>query len=191
MSIADELWEWIRHPLEELKRSFTAEPEKSWDTRREDFLQRLGIRDPGEHPVTEQMFSRLDQMSDEERGNHVSSGELESHAYDLVKQHAASQPDAGDGQATATGQQGQASGPGYDEGTWQSYLQGNATQWNGSQETWDQFAQWFIYYAQDIGVGEPATALIQYLGQLSPEQRISELARYGVTISPAIPHSTN
>jgi hypothetical protein len=179
MSVLGELWEWIRGPVEELEKSFTEEPGKSWETRRGEFLQRLGVQEPGQHPVTEQMFKHLDGMSDDERKTHVSSKQFETVAYGFAQQHAASQ-EASHG----TSQAAAASGPGYDEQAWQNYLNTNATQWNGTEETWNQFTQWFLYYAEEHSVTTPATQLIDYLNPLPANQRITELARYGVTITP-------
>jgi hypothetical protein len=179
MSALDELWEWIRSPLEELEKNFTEEPDKSWETRRGEFLKQLGVQEPGQHPVTEQMFKQLDEMSDDERKSQVSSKQFETTAYRFAQRHAASQ-EAGQGTTRAAA----ASGPGYDEQAWQNYLSTNATQWNGTEETWNQFTQWFLYYAEEHGVTTPATALIDYLNPLPANQRITELARYGVTITP-------
>lgn len=182
MSTLDELWEWIRDPLEELEKNFTEEPDKSWETRRGEFLQQLGVQEPGQHPVTEQMFKQLDEMSDDERRNQLNSKEFETVAYGLAQQHAASQETVGQGAS-----QGTREGPGYDEQAWQKYLTTNATQWDGSEETWNQFTQWFLYYAGESGVQAPAAALIDYLGPLPADQRVTELARYGVTIAPPAP----
>lgn len=193
MSIAEELWQWISAPLEELKRDFTAEPEKPWETRRDEFLRQLGVQDPSQHPVTEQVFKQLDEMTDEERGHQVGSGQFDSAVHEIVARHADSQQagsgqeqahlagqghEAGDGQAAAAGQS-------YDEHAWQDYLARSGTQWDGTQESWEPFAQWFLYYAGESGVQAPATALIDYLTPLSAAERITELARYGVTIAPA------
>lgn len=186
MSTLDELWEWIRVPLEELGKNFIEEPDKSWETRRDEFLRQLGVQEPGQHPLTEQMFSQLDEMTDEERRNQLTSKEFETAAYALAQQNAVSEeaghgvgqsPEPGYDQAAETG------APGYDEQTWRNYLT-NASQWNGTEETWNQFTQWFLYYANEKGVHAPATALIDYLDPLPAGQRITELSRYGVTITP-------
>jgi hypothetical protein len=179
MSVLDELWEWIRSPLEEFEKSFTEEPDKSWEARRGEFLQQLGVQEPGQHPVTEQMFRHLDEMTDDERKTHVTSKQFETVAYGFAQQHAASQ-EAGQGASQASA----SSAPGYDEQAWQNYLNTNATQWNGTEETWNQFTQWFLYYAEEHSVTTPATQLIDYLNPLPASQRITELARYGVTITP-------
>lgn len=179
MSVLDELWNWIRGPIEELEKNFTEEPDKSWETRRGEFLQQLGMQEPGQHPVTEQMFRHLDEMNDDERKNHVSSKQFETVAYEFAQQHAVTQ-ETGHGASQAAA----SSGPGYDEHAWQNYLNTSATQWNGTEETWNQFKQWFLYYAEEHGVTTPATQLIDYLNPLPANQRITELARYGVTITP-------
>lgn len=42
-----------------------------------------------------------------------------------------------------------------------------------------------MYYAGESGVQVPAAALIDYLSPLPAAERITEFARYGVTITPA------
>lgn len=183
MSIVEDLWNWIQDPLEKLKQSILDEPGRPWETRREEFRQGLGIQEPGQHPVTEQMFRHLDDLTEDERTTQIRSGQFESTARTFAEQHAASQQaDQGSGQGSD--QQAAISGPGYDERAWQDYLQSSAGQWDGRQETWSQFTQWFLYYANDNGLKDPAAALISYLDPLSPGERIAVLSQYGVTISP-------
>lgn len=169
MTGAEELWEWIRTPLEELKRDLTDEPDKPWETRRAELLERLGLHDPDEHPMAGELFERLDRMSDDERVTAINSGEIDSAAYELAQRHAAP--------ASA--------GPAYDEQAWQAYLAQNGPAWDGTEQSWTQFSQWFSYYAGERGLTEPATALIEYLSAQPAAERIGTFAQYGVTITPA------
>jgi hypothetical protein len=76
-------------------------------------------------------------------------------------------------------------GAGYDEQAWQAYLAQNGPQWDGTEESWEQFRQWFAYYASEQGLGTPATAFLDYLTPQPAAERITTFAQYGVTIMPA------
>jgi hypothetical protein len=178
MTSAADIWEWIRAPLDELKRDLSAEPDKSWETRRTELLEHLGLSDPSQYPLIEPLFQHLDEMTEEDRTNEINSGQIDSVAYELAQQYTVSQ-DAGQAQAAP------AAAPTYDEQAWQAYLTENGPAWDGTAENWDQFTQWFRYYADERGLGDPATALIDYLTAQSAAERITTLAQYGVTINPA------
>lgn len=131
-------------------------------------------------------------MSEEDRRNQVGSGQFDSVAQAIAHQHANGQQAAtgrdpggvaGHGQEAVAGEA--AAGQGYDEHAWQDYLARSGTQWDGSQQSWEPFTQWFLYYAGESGVRAPAAALIDYLSPLPAAERITELGRYGVTITPA------
>lgn len=170
MSTLDEIWEWISAPLEELKRSLTAEPEKSRETWRSEFLLQLGIRDPAHDPFIEQMFKQLDEMTAEERRNEVTSGQFDSAVRLLAQQYADTQQE-----------------PAYSQQKWQYFLERCGPQWNGTQEAWGQFTQWFLYYAEEEGLKSPAAGLIHYLNAQTVNERITALRQYGITISPPQP----
>lgn len=176
MTSAEELWEWIGTPLDELKRDFNDEPDKPWDTRRTEFLERLGLRDPDEHPMVGELFERFDQMGDDDRTNVINSGEIDSAAYELTRQHGVAQ-EAGQEQAPAESA--------YDEQAWQAFLTEKGPAWDGTEQSWAQFSQWFLYYAGERGLTEPATALVEYLNSQPAAERITTFAQYGVTITPA------
>jgi hypothetical protein len=78
-----------------------------------------------------------------------------------------------------------ASTPAYDESAWQAYLTESGQAWNGTGQTWEQFRQWFVFHATERGLEDPATRLLDYLGQQAVTERISTLARYGVAIKNA------
>jgi hypothetical protein len=170
MSTVESIWDWIRPPLEELKQDYSAEPDKPWEERRQFFLERLGLHDADENPVVEQLLQRLDEATEEERDRILGSDELDSMAYESVQQHGASQEVAGD--------------EAYDEQAWQAYLAENGPQWDGTEESWEQFRQWFAYYADERGLSSPATVLLDYLTPQPAAERIATFAQYGVTITP-------
>jgi hypothetical protein len=72
----------------------------------------------------------------------------------------------------------------YDEQAWQVFLSENGTQWDGTEEGWDSFRQWFAYYAGEQGLSVPASALLDYLSAQPDAERIDTLGQYGVTITP-------
>jgi hypothetical protein len=173
MSSAEDLWEWIREPLDGLRRDLEDEPDKSWDARRTELLDRLGLRDPDEYPMLKELFERLDEVDDDERANLIRSGELDSVAYELTQKHGAVQADD---QAPAES--------GYDEQEWFAYLAENGPAWDGTEESWGQFREWFTFYAGERGLGEPARALVEHLDGQPAAERIATFAQYGVIIGP-------
>jgi hypothetical protein len=174
MSTPDDLLRWIHPPLEEMKQAYGADPGKPWEERRESFLRQLGLSDAGEYPVVQELLDRLDEVSQEERNRILGSDELDSMAYELVQRHAAGQGEGGDGAA-------------YDEEAWQAYLAQNGPRWDGTEESWGQFREWFGYYADQQGLGVPATQYLDYFTAQPAAERITAFAQYGVTITPPQP----
>jgi hypothetical protein len=178
MSTPDDVLEWIRPPLEELKQT---DPGTPWQESRESFLRQLGLSDASQHPVVQELLERLDEAPEEERNSILSSDKLDSMTDELVRQHAPAQDEAAQDEA-AQGAAGDQTA--YDEQAWQAYLAQNGTQWDGTEESWEQFAQWFAYYASEQGLSTPATAFLDYLTPQPAAERIATFAQYGVTITP-------
>jgi hypothetical protein len=65
--------------------------------------------------------------------------------------------------------------PGYDEQAWLAYVAQNGRQWDGTEATWDQFTEWFAYYANAGGFAVPADALLKYLASQSAAERTTTL----------------
>jgi hypothetical protein len=190
MPSADDIWEWIQAPLEELKHALSAEPDKPWETRRAEFLEHLGLSEASQYPVIEHLFQHLDQLADDDRTNAITSGEIDSFAYQLAQQYGEGEDASHEHHDAGHMQQGEpaaAESPGYDEQAWHAYLAENGPYWNGTEEAWDQFREWFLYHATERGVGEPATELLDYLAAQPAAERITTLAQYGVTITPIVP----
>lgn len=163
MSTPDDAWARIYEPLQELKTSSV----ESWPDRRGQFLDKLGMSESSGDPVIDALLRQLDEMPDDRRDDVLHTDQLDTLAYDTIVEHTPS--------AMATEQ-------GYDEGQWAAFLTANGPVWNGTADTWQQFRDWFAYQAGEQGFGQPATALLDYLGQFPVTDRISAFARYGVTI---------
>jgi len=65
--------------------------------------------------------------------------------------------------------------PAYDEHAWQEYITQNGRQWDGTAATWDQFSEWFAYYAGERGFAAPAAALLRYLASQPVTERTATL----------------
>jgi hypothetical protein len=68
-----------------------------------------------------------------------------------------------------------AEAPAYDEHAWQEYITQNGRQWDGTAATWDQFSEWFAYYAGERGFAAPAAALLRYLASQPATERTATL----------------
>lgn len=69
----------------------------------------------------------------------------------------------------------------YDEAVWNEYLAQNGPMWNGSEEAWPAFVEWFNYNAAEVGQSEAAAGFISYVEQ-SPD-KAAAFAQYGITIA--------
>jgi hypothetical protein len=176
MSTPDDVWEWIRPPLEELKQGDNADPDMPWEERRQTFLRELELSDASQHPVVELLLQRLDESPEEERNRILGSDELNSMAYQLAQEHGA-------GQEAAGGEAAYDEAAPYDEQAWQAYLAENGPLWDGTEDSWEQFRDWFAYDAGQHGLSTPAAALLDYLTPQPAADRIATFAQYGVTIT--------
>lgn len=171
MATVDELWAWISPPLQDLAAERAGDHDKSWDELRAGFVSATG-----QHPFSEDLVQKLDDLSADDRSGLLDDKDrLDEFAYQLARQHADAEPDAGVG--------AEAPAEGYDEAAWQQYLAENGAQWDGTDGSWSQFMEWFRYYADQKGLAVPANGLLNFLnGQAVPE-RIATFAQYGVTIA--------
>jgi hypothetical protein len=167
MTTTEQTWEWIRPALDEL-----ADTSVPWEERRQRALERLGVSQPEDHPVTQELFERLEEVGDEERDT-LSHDQLADLALPIVERAVAQQSAAADG------------GGGYDEGAWQAFLAQNGPMWVGTEGSWVQFRDWFVYSAGEQGLQQPATDLIGYLDSIPANDRVGVFAQYGVTIAGA------
>jgi hypothetical protein len=62
---------------------------------------------------------------------------------------------------------------------WQAYLAENGPAWDGAEESWQQFREWFAYYAAEQGVGASAEGFLQ-LAEAGDKHLV--FAQYGVAV---------
>lgn len=167
MPTVDDLWASIGTPVAEMRAGFGADPATPWIELRQSFLTQLAP-DIGQSPAIQQFLQQLDDMTDVDRNAVLGSDQLESLAYSLLEQNAQGDEDAR-----------------YDEEAWEAYLADNGAAWDGTDEGWQQFREWFSYYADEQGLSVPATELLEVLDTQSVTDRIATLASRGVTITPA------
>jgi hypothetical protein len=179
MSTPDDVLGWIRPPLEELRRGYIAGPGLPWEERRAALLDQLGLRDATQHPVVQDLLEQLDEASADDRGRILGGDELTSVADVLVRQHFPA-PRAATGKA-ASDEPAPSQGA-YDEQAWQAFLAQDGPRW--TEEAWSQFRVWFTCQAAQQGLQAPAMRLLDYLTPQPPAERVTTLARYGVTITP-------
>lgn len=169
MPSVDELWAWVSTPIEELLAQYESDRERPWEELRAYFLERAGLSDPSQHPLVAELVRQLDELPDQERGALFDDRDrLPNLARELCEQYA-DDDESGDG-------------AGYDEAEWQRFLMENGPRWAGDEESWPQFTEWFVYVADEAGVGQPATSLVEFLGGQPVPERIATFAQYGVTI---------
>jgi hypothetical protein len=127
-----------------------------------------------DHPLLRSLWERLDSLPDDaERVRFLGGGEAAALVYELVQEHAGQHEQAGgDEQAPDT----------YYEVAWQAFLVENGPRWDGTESSWGQFREWFLYEAAERGFRDPTTALMSYLDGMAVAERISALAQYGVTV---------
>lgn len=175
MPSMDELWEWLQTPVQELVTYKADNPDKTWEEHRAYFVERLGLSDPSDHALVDELVRHLDELPDDERDGLLEEvGRLEPVVLEIVERHAVEDtPEEADGDTA------------YDEATWQAFLVENGARWIGDDESWPAFREWFTYYATEAGLGQPASALMEYLDPQSAPERIMTFAQYGVVIAVA------
>ncbi len=190
MPSVEEIWEWVYEPVQELKRDFTTAPDTPWETRRESFLSQLGLSAADQDPVIQELLRQLDEMPDADRNDIIGGDRLDALAYELAQRHGVAETPAGPGDQVPGGggeqdRQTAIAEPAYDTDKWQEFLEKNGPQWDGTAATWDQFKEWFLYYAREGGFEAPATSLLDFLTTQDVADRIATLQTYRVVIGPA------
>lgn len=94
MGLREDTWVWLRPALDDLRTT----TDRSWEERRNRFVELLGLSDAEQHPVPAEFVRRLDELPDEERTALLASDQVDVVAYELV-QTFVSEPD-GVGEST-------------------------------------------------------------------------------------------
>jgi hypothetical protein len=188
-----EIWAWLQEPLRQMKAVAATTP---WEQVREELLRDLGLTDPALHPVTEELFERLGELDETRRTELLVSDAFDLVVDEIVQRVAAEQAqyaEAPHGEAAQSAEV--AAEPGqetaaYDEAAWNEYVATNLGQWSGEESAWPAFHGWFRYYAEQRGLAQPATRLLEYFDAMDTAGRVAAFAQYGVTIVPPEPAAT-
>lgn len=82
--------------------------------------------------------------------------------------------------AQAAGGEGDG-GAAYDPAAWDAFLAENGPAWDGTEEQWETFVNWFVYQAGEAGVAAPAREFIDYAA--AQPDKVAVFAAYGITIA--------
>jgi hypothetical protein len=69
---------------------------------------------------------------------------------------------------------------GYDESAWNAFLAEHGPYWNGEDAAWPEFRAWFVYEAEQTGVGGPAEAFLTH-AENQPDPR-AVFTEYGIAV---------
>jgi len=159
MANVDETWAAVYPPLQELK----AQPDLPWDERRAAFLGKLGLAEPAQDPVVHAFILHVEDLPDSQRDDLLRGDEAETLLYGFVEQY------SDDSSAE-------------DDSPWESFLEEKGPYWDGTEDSWAQFYEWFAYEAEQAGVGQQANDLLAELAGQDIEDRITTFGRKGVRI---------
>jgi len=81
---AEQVWAWLREPLQLLAQSFDDNPETDWDGRVRELLDRLGLGSPDEHPVAHALLHHLESLDDPQRREYLTSPDAELYAHEVA-----------------------------------------------------------------------------------------------------------
>jgi hypothetical protein len=167
MPAADEVWVLVAGPLESLRTEAIEHPDLPWPDRRENLYRELFS--VVAEPMVNQLMYWLDELPEADRADLLVSDDLASHAYQVVCEAVPDEPaEVGDA--------------GYDEQAWFAYLAENGPRWDGTDESWPGFREWFVHYATEAGLHTPAILFLDHLEPLAAADRVTMFAEYGVTI---------
>ncbi|EWC61646.1 hypothetical protein UO65_3004 [Actinokineospora spheciospongiae] len=87
------------------------------------------------------------------------------------------------GMAAATEAEPEVDDTAYDEGEWAAFLQEYGPSWDGQEENWSGFVDYFLFYAAERGVAAPARSFVEYAADSG--DRVGFFAGYGIAIATA------
>jgi hypothetical protein len=166
MATHDQLWAWIYEPVQELKVRHRDDPDLGWDDLKSHALDKAGLRDPADHPLVEDLCRQLDEMPEDDRQRLLEDDGLDALVYELAGRHAEEAPVEPE--------------PSFDPEQWYAYLAKSGPRWDGTEEAWAQFRDWFRYDAYQGGFGVPADA---FLAEAEQEGKHEVFARYQVAVA--------
>jgi hypothetical protein len=176
----DEVWAWMSEPIQRLKQL----PDASWPEQREEFLSALGLPEPEAHPAVAVLVRQLDDLADDDRRQLIAGDQLDALAWDVVSRESASAGPGDEAAVAATGEAPPAADAGYDEAGWAGFLADSLPHWDGTDDSWPAFREWFVAAAEYAGVAAPAGGLVAYLDAQTVPERIATFGQYGQMIQP-------
>lgn len=169
MPTVDEAWALVAGPLENLRSDAIDRPDLPWPERRESFHKELAALTTD--PFMDELVDWLDDMSDSDRQALLIGDQLPIQVYQLLPTIVVDTGAAATNTAATE-----------DETAWFAYLAENGVRWDGAEQSWDAFGDWFVYDATQAGFQAQASMLLDYLGNMATADRITMFAQYGVTI---------
>jgi len=157
MADAGEQWAVVYEPLQELK------ADGPWETRREEFVAKLP---DAQDPAIGAFLHHLDELTDDQRTDLLRTEEADTVLYGYLEEFSDSE-----------------SSESSESGTWADFVATNAEYWDGEEDTWDTFREWFVYEAYQAGFGEPSAALFAELDTQDIDSRIATFGREGGTVA--------
>lgn len=165
MADAGERWAVVYQPLQEMK------SEGPWETRRAEFVGKL----PDEHdPAIVAFLTHLDELAEERRDDLLRTEEADTVLYGYLEEYPDSSSESGEDGEDETQAR---------DGTWAGFIEVNVPYWDGEEDTWDTFREWFVYHADAAGFGAESAELFAELDTQDIDSRIITFGRRGGTVT--------
>jgi hypothetical protein len=172
MADAGDQWAVVYQPLQEMK------SEGPWETRRAEFVGKL----PDEHdPAIVAFLAHLDELTDEQRADLLRTEEADTVMYGYLEEYSDSSSESGEYSEDEEGEETEEGETPAHDGTWAGFLEVNVPYWDGEEDTWDTFREWFVYHADAAGFGDESAALFAELDTQDIDSRIATFGRNGGT----------
>ncbi len=184
-SLPRDYWEWmLRALLEETSGD-------EWEQRWSQFIDAQGVGEYQDDPGMIAFREYLEQASDEDRESLLAIRDpaelLDRLISDRIIEPAPDEVEQGaEDEAPEAAAEEAGFDQNYDESVWVEYAQTNLVHWDGTEESWDQFWDWFVYYAAEANVGHPARQLREYASVQTIPERLATFAQYGAQIEPPV-----
>jgi hypothetical protein len=176
MADAGEQWAVVYQPLQELK------TEGPWETRRAEFVEKLP---DAQAPAIEAFLTHLDELPEEQRADLLRTEEADTVMYGYLEEYSDSSSESEESgeseEEYAESEETSESAIPEHDGTWAGFIAVNVPYWDGEEDTWDTFREWFVYHAAEAGFGDESAALFAELDTQDIDSRIATFGRNGGT----------
>ena len=158
MADLGEQWASVYQPLQDMK------SDGPWTAKRAEFIGKLP---DAQDPAIGAFLAYMDAMTDGQRVEAFRTEQADSLLYGYLEQY--SDSSSSDEESDAS--------------PWEEFVATNAPVWDGEEATWDQFREWFSYYANEAGFGTELAALLAEADAQDIEGRIATFGREGGTVT--------